>query len=244
MKLSAWLSAGLVLLMLSIPATEASAQRGRRARPTISLGIHTGVGLTGRFIEQDVLPDDSLPPLGQRILTTPANFNLGASVGAWAWDRTLFELSYTWVPTHFNYRDDTGTDSDRFDQDDIASLNMHIFTIEVNTFVLPERARFNPFIRAGYSGTFFVLGDEGRTGLIRTNESHFRVGGKAGLGVRYRANPNWALLLSANFFGLGNPFRGKDAFVPTTGLTFDKPDGVRLTSFMLGATYTFWRHRR
>lgn len=245
MKRSAWLSAGLVLLMLSIPVTEASAQRGRRGeRPSFSIGVHTGIGFTGRFIEQDVLRDDSLPPLGQRVLTTPANFNLGVSVGGWVWDRVNFELAYTWIPTHFNYRDDTGTGSDRFDADDIAHLNMHLFSIEVYTLILPESARISPYIAAGYNGTFFSQSDVERTNLLAQNGTFFRVGGSAGLGLRYRINRNWALRLGAGFNSLGNPYRGKTSFIPLTGLTFDKVDGVRFTQLLFGANYTFWRRRR
>lgn len=245
MKHSTWWSAGLVLLMLAVPAAEAAAQRGGRgARPTVSIGLSTGLGLTGRFIEQDVLPDNNtLPPLGQRVLTTPANFNLGATVGTWIFNRINVEGSYTWVPTRFEYRDDSGTDSDRFDQDDIASLNMHILGIKVITLILPEAARLTPYIEVGFNGTAFVLGDEARTGLLASDGTHFRVGTTSGLGLRYRFSPTWSIRVGTAFNSLGNPFRGKEAFVPTTGLIYDKSDAVRLTQFQFVLIHTFW-HRR
>jgi hypothetical protein len=240
---------GLASLLLLATTDNATAQRGGRPPatrfPAFTIEAYTGFSTFSRFIEQDVLPaNNTLPPIGERSLNADVAFVLGGAIGAWIWDGTAARLGYTWATTEFKFRDSSGLDRDLLDLDDLNDLNTHIISLEFIQLLLNPRRRFTPYLLAGINGEFWVLGDQERSDAIRTTTgSQFRWGGSAGIGLQYRASRPLALRLEATSYRLGSPFRGKSAFIPTTGLTFDKPDNITMPRYTLGVVYTFLRRR-
>jgi hypothetical protein len=248
MTSSAWWIIGVAGLLVAAHPHDAAAQRGGRPTntrlPAFTIEAYAGFSTVSRFIEQDVLRGNQLPPLGQRSLNANTAFVLGGSLGAWLWDGTAARLGYTWATTDFEYRDSSGLDRTLLDVDDLNDLNTHIISIEVIQMVLDPRRRIVPYILAGLNGEFWVLGDPERNDAILTTDgSQFRWGSSAGIGLQFRVSQPFAIRLEADRFILGSPFRGRTAFHPALGLTFDKPDDVTMPRYTLGLVYTFLRRR-
>ncbi len=245
MRISVWWTAGLASLLLAAVPNNATAQRRGREpawrTPAFTIEVYTGFSTFSRFIEQDVLPDgNTLPPIGERSLNADVAFVLGGSLGAWIWDGTAARIGYTWATTDFEYRDSSGRDRELLDLDDLNDLNTHIISLEVIQLILDPRRRIAPYLLAGINGEFWVLGDRERAdAILTTNGSQFRWGGSGGIGLQIRASRPLAFRLEASRFILGSPFRGRTAFRPAFGLTFDKPDNVTMPRYTLGLVYTF-----
>lgn len=248
MSSSTWWTIGVVGLLLMAAPNDAAAQRPGRTAPTrlpaFTIEAYTGFSTFSRFIEQDVLNNNQLPPIGQRSLNANTAFVLGGALGAWLWDGTAARLGYTWATTDFEYRDSSGLDRSLLDKDDLNDLNTHIISLEVLQMILDPRRRLVPYILAGINGEFWVLGDsEQADAILTTDGSQFRWGANGGVGLQFRASQPLAIRLEANSFRLGSPFRGRTAFHPAEGLTFDKPDNVTMPRYTLGLVYTFLRRR-
>jgi len=238
-------TAALAVLLVIAASSDLAAQRRPRplyTRPAFTIEIYTGFSTFSRFIEQHVLiDDDELPPLGERSLKADVAYILGGSLGAWIRDGTAVRLGYTWATTEFDYDDTSGLDRSLLDLDDLNSLNTHIISLEVVQLIFGTR-RLSPYIIAGINGEFWVLGDRNRTDAILTTDgSQFRWGANGGVGLQYRASSRVALRIEANSFLLGSPFRGRTAFRPASGLTFDKPDDISMPRYTLGLIYSFQR---
>lgn len=236
-----------LLLAATTPQEAAAQRRGRNTTtrlPAFTIEAYTGFSTFSRFIEQDVLMGNQLPPIGQRSLNADVAFVLGGAIGAWLWDGTAARLGYTWATTEYKYEDSSGLDRSLLDLDDLNDLNTHIISLEVIQMILDPRRRVTPYILGGLNGEFWVLGDRERDDAILTTDgSQFRWGGSAGFGLQIRASQPLAIRLEANRFILGSPFRGRTAFHPAFGLTFDKPDNVTMPRYTLGLVYTFLRRR-
>jgi hypothetical protein len=249
MRISTWFAAGLAgLLLFAVPNDSVAQRRGGTPSPRLpafTLEAYTGFSTFSRFIEQDVLPNgDMLPPIGERSLNANVAFVLGGALGAWIWDGTGVRLGYTWATTEFKYRDSSGLDRDLLDSGGLNDLNAHIISLEITQLLLSPRKRISPYLLAGINGEFWVLGDQEEADAIRTTTgSQFRWGKSAGVGLQFRASRPLAIRLEADGFSLGSPFRGKSAFIPESGLTFDKPDDIVMPRYTLGLIYTFLRHR-
>lgn len=235
-----------VLLVLAGTSHLAAQRRPRHrvTRPAFTIEAYTGFSTFSRFIEQHVLmDDDELPPIGDRSLKADVAYILGGALGAWIRDGTAVRLGYTWATTEFDYEDSSGLDRSLLDLDDLNSLNTHIISLEVIQLIYVGK-RLSPYLLAGINGEFWVLGDRDRTDAILTTDgSQFRWGANGGVGLQYRASTRLALRLEANSFILGSPFRGRTAFRPAEGLTFDKPDDVNMPRYTIGIIYSFQRRR-
>lgn len=240
---------GLILLALTLTAlypTDALSQRwrdaGRAQRTSVTVGAFIGFANYGRFLEQDAEADGLL---GERELTARNAVALGATVEWYPWDRTGLRLGYTFSPTDLEYRDDSGTGSERLDRDGLADLNVHVLNVDVLRFLLDSRRRFSPYALAGVSGAWWSLGDEGAAGEIESNgdDTRFRLGGVGGIGFHYSVTPEIAARFEVATFGIGNPFDGEESFTTATGQTFDEPSSARLTRVTLMITYSFLRRR-
>jgi hypothetical protein len=234
--------------LATITATAAAQRPGRQRSqrlPAFTIEAYTGFSTFSRFIEQDVLRGgNQLPPIGARSLNANVAYVLGGALGAWIWDGTAARLGYTWATTEFKYRDSSGTDSHLLDRDDLNDLNAHIISLEFIQILLDPRSRVTPYLLAGLNGEFWVLGSPERGDAIQTtNGSQFRWGAAAGFGLQFRASRPLVIRLEATSYRLGSPFRGRTAFTPEAGLTFDKPDNVVMPRYTLGLLYTFWRGR-
>jgi hypothetical protein len=237
---------GLLLLLLTIPRYAAAQRRGGPGgtrTPAFTIEAYTGFSTFSRFIEQDVLPRNTLPPIGQRSLNANVAYVLGGALGAWLWDGTAARLGYTWATTDFEYRDSSGLDRDLLDSGELNDLNTHIISLEFIQLLFGSR-RLSPYLLAGINGEFWVLGDrEQSDAILTTDGSQFRWGGSGGVGLQYRVSRPLSFRLEASRFILGSPFRGQTAFRPAFGLTFDKPDNVTMPRYTLGLVYTFVRRR-
>lgn len=257
-------TAAAIAIALGLAPGDADAQwkRGRNGddgRPKYTAEIYAGFANFGRFLEQHALIEGAfdLAFLGQRELTADNAFALGGSIGIWPLEKTSVRLGYTWAKSEFKYEDDTGLDFDILDRDDLADINVHVFSLELLQYFLPLTRRLNAYVLAGINGAFWVLGDETRIIIIADDDvlfrsdlpngvagdNQFRWGASAGLGLQYRINERFSVRLEADGFALGNPFDGDDSFVPATGLTFDEPDRVTMGRYTLGLTYSFPRRR-
>lgn len=236
--------AALAAAFLITGAGSLAAQDGSDHSGTaFTLEAYTGFSTFSRFIEQHVLIDnEELPPIGERALKADVAYVLGGALGISLWGWTNVRLGYTWATTEFDYEDSSGFDRELLDIDDINSLNAHIISLEIVQLILGSR-RLSPYLLAGINGEFWVLGDPNLFDAINTDGSRFRWGANAGIGLQYRASDPLAIRLEANSFVLGSPFRGRAAFWPTEGLTFDKPDNIRMPRYTLGLVYTFRRGR-
>lgn len=241
-------TAALAALLMIAGTSDLAAQKEPRSqftRPAFTIEIYTGFSTFSRFIEQHVLrnEDDELPPIGQRSLKADVAYVLGGALGAWIWDGTAVRLGYTWATTEFDYEDSSGLDRSLLDLDDLNSLNTHIISLEVIQIILGTR-RLSPYLLAGVNGEFWVLGDRNRgDAILTTNGSQFRWGANGGVGLQYRVSTPLYIRLEANSFILGSPFRGRTAFRPAEGLTFDKPDNISMPRYTLGFVYSFQRRR-
>lgn len=237
------------LLLAATPGDAAAQRRGRPSggpwrTPAFTIEAYTGFATFSRFLEEHVLTGNNVFPLGQRSVKADVAYTLGGALGAWIWDGTAVRIGYTWATTDFDYEDTSGLDRDLLDRDGLNNLNTHIIGLEVLQLVLDPRSRVTPYILAGINGEFWVLGNRKRNdAIVTTDGSQFRWGGSAGIGLQVNASRPLAIRIEAARYILGNPFRGRTAFRPETGLVFDKPDNVTMPRYTLGLVYTFMRGR-
>lgn len=231
--------------------TNAEAQRMRGAmfpEARFTIEVFGGLANYGRFLEQyvvlldldddGVITDDAVIAFGQREVTAKTALALGLSVGGFFWDKTGVRLGFTWSPSEIEYRDDTGTDVEIFDQDDVADLSAYVLSLDLMRFLFDPRRRFAPYVAAGITGTWWSLDDDDDE-ILSTDATHFRWGGTTSIGLQYRATRNIGVRAEVATMALGNPFDGNDSFRTDSGLTFDEPSTVRFTRITLALTYSF-----
>jgi len=226
--------------------TNAEAQRMRGAmfpEARFTIEVFGGLADYGRFLDQYVflldVDEDTVLAFGQREVTAKTALALGLSVGGFFWDKTGVRLGFTWSPSEIEFRDDTGTDSEIFDEDDVADLSAYVLSLELMRFLFDPRRRFAPYVAAGITGTWWSLDEDDDDEILSTDATHFRWGGTTSIGVQYRATRNFGLRAEVATMALGNPFDGNDSFRTDSGLTFDEPSTVRFTRITLALTYSF-----
>lgn len=239
---------GIIIIGIAVAAPAAQAQRRGSdddARwfagfPRWTLELYGGLANQGRFLLEALDGPNGVVP--QRELRAENSFSFGGSVGATILPRTSARLAFTRTSTDLEYRDDTGDDSNLLDQDDVAGLSSNVLSLEVIRQVLSERTRLTPYGGLGIALTWWNLDERGGIPLIRAgdgDETLFRFGGSAVLGLQYRASRRWKVRLEATTFAIRNPFTGSTSYVPVTGFIIDEPAQVRQTNFRLGVAYTF-----
>jgi opacity protein-like surface antigen len=259
-SLSATAGAALVALTLNASQGEAQRWRGRNAwpEPKFTVEVYGGIASFGEFLEQyaididdeDIVLFDGI--IGQRELRAGNAFTLGAAIAYRVWDKTDARLGFTWAHSELKYEDDTGLNLDFLDDDDLADFNVYVLSLEVLRFIFDHTCRLNPYLVAGINGAWWHLDDVvnfvvgvgfPRDGFVTSDQTQFRFGGSAGLGLQYRISPQFSARLEVDAFGLGNPFDGENAWVPVTGVTFDEPSHVAMGRYTLHVTYSFGRRR-
>lgn len=248
-----FLATVVALTVLAISPVASHAQRhdrGDRERHSFafskwSIDGRGGIANFGRFLLEDVFNQNGVL-LGQRKLDASNSFVYGGGVSATILSRTTLRLGFTRTSADLEYNDDTGTDSNALDLDDIGDISSNVITLEVIRHVLSERAKVRPYGGAGVATAWWNLSeDAGNLVVAGTgNNTLFKWGANALLGVQFRPSHRWAIQLEANTMTLGNPFTGKKSFVTTTGAIIDEPSRVRQTNYTLGIAYTFGRVRR
>ncbi|HEX6940785.1 MAG TPA: hypothetical protein VF158_15320 [Longimicrobiales bacterium] len=230
-----------VLAGAALLPAEGLAQRTRRPPrgdfpdAHITVEVFGGLADYGRFLEQFASSDGFT---GQREVTASTALALGAAVGAYPWEKTGVRLGFTWSPTDIEFEDDSGTDVDILDEDDLADLSVYVLSLDVIRFLLDPSERFTPYASGGITAAWWHLGDDDGE-ILAVDETHFRWGGFGSIGLQYRATRHIGARLEVATMGLGNPFDGNNAYRTATGVTFDEPSTVRLTRITLAVTYSF-----
>lgn len=228
--------------------THGRAERGARSLLGLSnwtIEARGGLANFGRFLLESVTdPNDA--PLGQRALNASNSFVYGGSVAATILPRTGLRLGFTRTSADLEYRDDSGTDSNALDQDDIADISSNVVSLEVIRRVLSDSARFTPYGGFGVAAAWWHLGDDAGDLVIAGggNNTLFRLGANVVFGLQYRPARRWSVQLEANTMTTGNPFTGETSFLTTTGNVIDEPTLVRQSNYVLGIAYTFGQPRR
>lgn len=240
------------LALLAVAPDPSHAQRhgrGDRARHSFAFSNWTieargGLANFGRFL-LDFALDQNDDIIGQRELDASNSFVWGGSVSTTVFPRTHLRLGFTRSSADLNYDDDDGTDSNALDIDDIGGISSNVISLDAVRHILSPRAKIRPYGGAGLGVVWWNL-DEDAQGLVvaGTDNTLFKWGANALLGLQFKPSRRWAINLEANTMTLGNPFTGKKSFVTTTGLVFDEPTRVRQTNYTLGIAYTFGRLRR
>ncbi len=243
---------GLACAGLLLPANEAAGQGFIRDLAEYVLGIpnwqaqlHGGVSDFGRFLLQDVAVlngnGDNLQL--QRELNAENSFAFGGAFGGTFLPRTGFRLSASYTTTDLEYNDDTGIDSHLLDTGEVGDLGNFVLGFELMRYLLLEKAKLTPYGSGGLLLSWWSLDDQA-TGELVGEDTQFRLGAMGSLGLQYRMTSAFAMRLEAVTATIGNPFTGRDSFVPTTGFTIDEPARVRRTDYRLGLVYTFGRPDR
>jgi hypothetical protein len=255
-------TAGAVLVAITLTPDRGDAQRwrGRNAwpEPKFTVEVYGGIASFGEFLEQyainiedeDIVLFDGI--IGQRELRAGNAFTLGVAFAYRAWDKTDARLGFTWAGSELNYEDDTGLNLDFLDEDDVADFNVYVLSLELLRFIFDHTRRLNAYAVGGVNGAWWHLDDvvdfffdDGfiEDGFITADQTQFRLGASAGLGLQYRISPQFSARLEVDVFGLGNPFDGENAWVPVTGVTFDERSHVAVGRYTLNVTYSFGRRR-
>ncbi|MGH7575242.1 MAG: outer membrane protein [Longimicrobiales bacterium] len=242
------LIAAVAVLALSPVTAQAQKGRDRDARSFAfsnwTLEARGGLANFGRFLLEDVL-DLNENFVGQRELDASNSFVWGAGVSTTVLPRTALRLSFTRASADLNYDDDTGTDSNALDLDDIGDISSNVISLDVVRHILSDRAKVRPYGGAGFAVAWWNLGENADQLVVAgTDNTLFKWGANALLGLQFRPAVRWAIQLEATTMTLGNPFTGKKSFLPTTGIIIDEPTRVRQTNYTLGIAYTFGRLRR
>lgn len=242
--------AALALLAVAPNAVHAQKHgRGHRDRNSFAFSNWTieargGLANFGRFLLEYAL-DQNDDIIGQRELDANNSFVWGGTVSTTILSRTALRLGFTRTSADLNYDDDDGTDSNALDVDDIGGISSNVITFDAVRHILSRRAKIRPYGGAGFAVAWWNL-DEDPPGFVvaGTENTLFKWGANALLGLQFKPSRRWAINLEANTMTLGNPFTGKKSFVTTTGLVIDEPTRVRQTNYTLGIAYTFGRLRR
>lgn len=208
--------------------------------PRWTVELYGGLANQGRFLLEALDGPNGIVP--QRELRADNSFSFGGSVGATVLPRTTARLAFTRTSSDLEYRDDTGDGGDLLDVDDVAGLSSNVLSLELMRRVLSERTRLTPYAGLGIAFTWWNLDERGPGPLIVAGDDDdtlFRFGGAAVLGLQYRATPNWRVRLEATTFSIRNPFTGNTSYVPVSEFIIDEPSRVRQTHFRLGVAYTF-----
>lgn len=248
-----FLAAVAALTLLAVAPVASHAQRHDRddrdrhsfAFSRWSIDGRGGIANFGRFLLEDVFGENGLL-VGQRELDASNSFVYGGGVAATILSRTALRLGFTRTSADLEYNDDTGTDSNALDLDDIGDISSNVITLEVIRHILSDRAKVRPYGGAGIATAWWNLSEDAE-GLVVSgtgNNTLFKWGANALLGLQFRPSQRWSIQLEANTMTLGNPFTGEKSFVTTTGFIIDEPSRVRQTSYTLGIAYTFGQVRR
>lgn len=231
------LRAALVGWVIGLPQV-AAAQVGP-GWTSLSLEGFAGGATFGRFLEQRI---DG----GERELRIPLAFSAGGAVGVMPWRNTVVRLGFTWAGSGLEFEDDSGFDSVARDLDPLRGLFASTLSGEVMRFLYAQdRHRLGPYVVGGVTGTFWTLGDldEDDLGVVFPgggDETLFRVGANAGIGLQVRATDQVVVRAEVNNFALGNPFDGRNSFLTIDGgTTLSEPDVVTMSRFTVGVTYQF-----
>jgi hypothetical protein len=183
------------------------------------LDATAGYGNIGRMLLQDV--GDR-----QRELNPEGAFSWGGGASVIVLDRTQLRIGFARVTGDLAYDDDTGDGGRDLDQDDIGDIGASILSIEAGRFLFGHEARFSPYARAGFVISWWGLDDDEAPSEFLENGGRTRLGASGALGLQYRFNWRFGLLVEAATFGVGNPFTGRESFMALTGETIDEPRHV------------------
>lgn len=242
------------LALLAVVPVSAHAQRhdhDERDRHSFafsrwSIDGRGGLANFGRFLLEDVFNQNGAF-LGHRELSASNSFVYGGGVAATILSRTALRLGFTRTSADLEYEDDSGRNSSALDLDDIGDISSNIITLEVIRYVLSDRAKVRPYGGAGIATAWWNLSEDDQNLVVSGtgNNTLFKWGANALLGVQFRPSRRVSIQLEANTMTLGNPFTGNKSYLTTTGIVIDEPSRVRQTNYTLGIAYTFGDvHRR
>ncbi len=238
-----------MLLMLTAVASPAAAQRHRNAdrdrRTTYALEVFAGGVDFGPFLKlaeaSQVLPTTGPEPDSEVRLLAARSYAVGGAVTVQPWPKAAIRLGATWVPTEFEFQDDSGLGTGAGDFENRGDLNAFLFDLSVLYSVLDPDATAAPYAIAGISTALWSAGDDagpGGTGLLPTEDqgTQWRFGGLGGAGVRVAASERVGFRVEFVTFAVGNPFDGDDAFVlaDTGREKIDEPSITRVSRLTAG----------
>jgi opacity protein-like surface antigen len=228
----------LVLAFVMNTSENVSAQSDDRRfeSPIWNVSIHGGLTGHGQFLLQH---PDGFGAGAERSLRAGGGFNVGGGVGVDVMPRVGVRAGYTYSEADLRFEDDTGNGSDVLDFDDVGTLAAHVASIELMSYMLGADSRLTPYGGAGFVATWFVLDDGATQVQPGGDQTQFRTGAVATLGLQAALGAGFVLRLDAATASIRSPFAGGDAFLVNGGTTIDEPRRVNKTDFRLALAYRF-----
>jgi opacity protein-like surface antigen len=219
-------------------------------RTTYGVEVFGGGVDFGPFMKLDaafqVLPVSGPGPESEVRLLAERTFAVGGALTVQPWPKAAIRLGTTWVPSSFEFKDDSGLGTGAADWEGRGDLNVFLFDLSVLYAVLEPDATLVPYAIAGLSAGLWSPGDDAGpsgSGLLLTDDqdSRWRVGGVGGAGVSIAASDALAFRLEFATFAIGNPFDGGEAFVlaDTGREKIDEPSILRASRLTAGVVVRF-----
>ncbi|MEX0893713.1 MAG: outer membrane beta-barrel protein, partial [Gemmatimonadota bacterium] len=204
----------------------------------LTLEAYAGGADFGRFLE-----DRSGMVLAprEREVSFERALALGGSLGINLWENTGIRAQGTYVGTELVFRDDTPDGGNTLDVDDVSEVTITTLGVEVIKYLLDPGRDWSPYGVAGITAVRWnAVGERVADIGFSTNDedSLWRMGGVAGLGLELRPSRALAVRLEASTYALGSPFDGTEAW-STNGTTVDEPSAGRMTRATVGLAWTF-----
>ena len=252
MSKSRWLVVALICSLLALPRTsDAQAIDSIKAEakdfvkdvlgallgPNWNLFAHGGFATTDRFLLQRAVNTID----EKRALQSSTGYNVGLGAGVDILLRMGFRASYTFTSSDLNFRTDNGNGSDALDIDDVGRVRTHTAALEVMRYMLPTRAKINPYGTLGIQGTWWDLDD--KSALVTSNgaSTPFGISPLFSFGVQVRAADHWSGRLEVALSSGNNPFTGNKSFRALSGPTIDEPTSIGRTEYRIAGVYHFGR---
>jgi hypothetical protein len=244
------LLAGLTLALVA----PLSAQRDRvrvdsRHRTTYALEAFAGGVDFGHFVKVlapgDQMLQGSSALFGGEVKVLPErSYAVGGGILVRPWEKASVRAGATWMPTHFELRDDSGLDTGISDAEDTGDLSVLLLDLAVLYSVLDPGAKVAPYAIAGVAAGRWSADESagpGGSGLLLADGSQWRLGGVGGAGLDIAVSDAVGLRLEFATFAIGNPFDGDDAFVlaDPEASTIDEPSVTRVSRLTGGLVYRF-----
>jgi opacity protein-like surface antigen len=204
--------------------------------PNWNLSVSFGTNNHGRFILQRA----AVPGGGtaERVLRAQNGYAVGFGAGVDILLRAGVRLGYTYGTSDFVFRTDAGDGSEILDVDELSELTSHTLSIELLRYMLPSTATITPYASAGFVANWYSV-EEGSVLIANGDNSQFRTGALAGLGLKVEFNDHFDLRIEGLSASVRNPFTGRDSYHIPTGATVDEPTRVTKTTFRAAAVYNF-----
>jgi len=203
--------------------------------PNWNLFAHGGFAQTDRFLLQRAVNTVD----EKRALQNSTGYNLGLGAGVDILLRLGFRASYTFTSSDLNFKTDNGNGSEALDIDDVGRVKTHTGALEVMRYMLPARAKINPYGTLGIQGTWWVLDQKSLLVTSGAASNPFAISPLFSFGVQFKATDKWSGRLETALSGGRNPFTGNKSFRAFSGPTIDEPTGINRTDWRVAGVYHF-----